>query len=78
MTARRDAMVVLPALLGERDAAHYLGISASTLRTLGLSRRRLGARRLYDRRDLDAYVDGLPYEGDQGCADADQAFGCAG
>ena len=68
-----------PALLSERDAAHYLGISPSKLRSLGLPRRKLDGRRLYDRVDLDAYVSTLPYdtESDQACRDADRAFGCA-
>ena len=53
----------LPRLLGAADAARYLGISEGTLVKLGLPRRVLGARRLYDRRDLDDYADGLPVEG---------------
>ena len=68
---------ILPALLGERDAACYLGISPTSLRKLDLPRRTLGARRLYDRRDLDAFVDALPYE-DEGDAEAekcDRVFG---
>ncbi len=51
-----------PALLGTADAARYLGISATTLRGLELRRRVLGGRRLYDRRDLDAFANDLPYE----------------
>ena len=53
---------ILPALLGEVDAARYLGIGTTTLRGLGIKRRMLGGRRLYDRRDLDAFADALPYE----------------
>ncbi len=53
-----------PALLGTADAARYLGISATTLRGLELRRRVLGGRRLYDRRDLDAFANELPYEGE--------------
>lgn len=55
---------ILPALLGEADAARYLGIGSTTLRCLGLKRRVLGSRRLYDRRDLDAFADSLSYEGE--------------
>ncbi len=52
-----------PALLGEKAAAFFLGgISETKLRELGISRRKLGRRRLYDRRDLEAYVESLPYE----------------
>ena len=58
--------VPLPLLLGERAAAEYLGISTAKLRELRLQglvrRRRLGRRRLYDRRDLDLLADSLPYE----------------
>lgn len=56
--------VPLPRLLGEAQAASYLGISPSKLRELGLPRRMLDRRRLYDRLDLDAYADSLAYEGD--------------
>ncbi len=49
-------------LLGATAAAHFLGVSESTLRTLGIPRKVLGARRLYDQRDLVAYVDALTYE----------------
>ena len=51
-----------PALLGEKAAAFFLGIGETKLRELGISRRKLGRRRLYDRRDLEAYVDSLPYD----------------
>ena len=51
-----------PALMGEGDAAFYIGVSPSTLRGLSIPRKALGRRRLYDRRDLDAFRDGLPYE----------------
>lgn len=52
-----------PRLLGEVDAAAYLGISASKLRTIGIPRRILDGRRLFDRFDLDAYASSLPIEG---------------
>ncbi len=55
---------LIPALLGETDAARYLGIGTTTLRGLAIKRRKLGGRRLYDRRDLDAFADSLPYEGE--------------
>lgn len=45
------------------QAAHYLGVSVSKLRTLAIPRRICGAKRLYERRDLDEYADSLPYEG---------------
>lgn len=66
-----------PRLMPAPVAAHYLGVSESTLRTLGLPRRQLGAKRVYDKSDLDAYADGLPYEGreESDCIAADQAWG---
>lgn len=53
-----------PRLMPAPAAAHYLGVSESTLRTLDIPRRALGAKRLYDRRDLDRYADSLPIEGE--------------
>lgn len=66
-----------PRLMPAPVAAHYIGVSESTLRTLGLPRRQLGAKRVYDKADLDAYADSLPYDGQEesGCDAADQAFG---
>lgn len=54
----------VPRLLPAPEAAHYLGVSETTLRGLGLPRRELGGKRLYDRIDLDRYASDLPYEGD--------------
>jgi len=65
-------------LLSEGDAALWLGVSATTLRGLGIPRRSLGARRLYDVRDLEALRDALPYEGDSRSEEeraCDAAFG---
>lgn len=59
-----DQPILLPGLLTESGAAAYLGISPSKLRELGLPRRKLGRRRLYDRRDLENYIDNLPYDDD--------------
>ena len=53
-----------PALMGEGKAAFYIGVSVGTLRKLHIPRKVLRSRRLYDRRDLDAFCDGLPYEGE--------------
>ena len=65
-----------PALMRAGDAAFYIGVSPSTLRKLHIPRRVHGGLRLYDRRDLDAFRDGLPYENEnrevQSC---DAAFG---
>lgn len=51
-----------PLLLPAAEAASYVGVSKSTLRNLDIPRKTLGAKRLYDRRDLDAFADGLSYE----------------
>ena len=57
-------------------AAVYLGISATKLRTLNIPRRVIDKIPLYDVRDLDAYVDGLPYEGEsEGENSCDAVFG---
>ncbi|MCB1340796.1 MAG: helix-turn-helix domain-containing protein [Pseudooceanicola sp.] len=51
-----------PRLMPAPEAARYLGVSESTLRNLDLPRKKLGAKRVYDKGDLDAYADSLPYE----------------
>lgn len=62
-----------PRLLPIALAAQYLGVSASKLRGMGIRRKVLDGKRLYDRIDLDAYVDALPLE--QGEANTcDQVF----
>lgn len=50
----------VPRLLPAPQAAHYLGVSETTLRGLGLPRKVLGGKRLYDRLTLDEYASGLP------------------
>jgi superfamily I DNA/RNA helicase len=45
-------------------AALYLGVSESTLRTLGIPRKILGGKKLYDRLELDAYANNLDTEGE--------------
>lgn len=52
-----------PRLMQLKAAAHYLGMSESKLRGLPLPCKRDGGNILYDRLDLDAYADGLPYNG---------------
>lgn len=65
-----------PRLLPAPEAAHYLGVSTSTLRSLNIPRRQLGAKRLYDRLDLDAFASGLPTEGNlSGDSECDSLFG---
>ena len=74
MPAHRDFP---PRLMPSPQAAHYLGVSESTLRTLEIIRRKLGRKRVYDKADLDAYADSLPYEEETGDSECNQAFGIA-
>ena len=67
-----------PRLMKAPEAARYLSISESKLQGLDIRRKVDGGNRLYDIRDLDAYADSLPYEGEQECKtrnEADAAFG---
>ena len=64
-----------PRLMPAPIAARYIGVSETTLRGLGLPRRVLGGKRLYDQADLDAYADALPYEGQEAKNTCDEAFG---
>lgn len=71
------ALSYAPRLMGAAEAAKYLGISEGTLRKLDIPRRRLGARRLYDRVDLEAFASDLPLETESGGSSLDAAFGTA-
>lgn len=62
-----------PRLLNTSQAAHYIGVSPSTLRSLSLPRVMLGAKRLYDRTALDEYASSLPVE--KGKNECDDLFG---
>lgn len=57
--------VITPRLMPAPDAAAYLGVSESMLRTLEIRRRVLRSKRLYEVADLDAYADALPYDGQE-------------
>jgi excisionase family DNA binding protein len=65
----RPSPSFIPALLPAPAAAYYIGVSESKLLDLlnqrKLRRKKLDGKRLFDRRDLDAYVDELPYEDDE-------------
>lgn len=68
-----------PRLLPAPEAAHYLGVSETMLRGLGIPRRVLGAKRLYDRIDLDAFASALPTEREsEGTSECDAIFGVSG
>ena len=47
------------------QAAHYLGVSESTLRTIDLPRKTVGSKKMHDKFDLDQWVDTLPYDNEQ-------------
>lgn len=63
-----------PRLMKEADAAVYLGMSSSKLRTLALPRKVRDGLRLYDRFDLDAFASSLPYEGESEVNPCDEIF----
>ena len=70
----------VPLLLPAPAAAHYLGISETKLRALGIPRKVLHGKRLFDRRDLDDFANALAYEGEEpgkqgGEEECDKAFG---
>lgn len=72
MTARVDHAFP-PRLLSVTQAAHYIGVSPSTLRTLPIPRVMLRSKRLYDRAALDDYASSLPVE--EGSNRCDELFG---
>lgn len=45
-----------------KDAARYLGVSETKLRTLPIDPRQDGGNLLYDQRDLENYFNSLPYK----------------
>lgn len=67
--------IILPRLLPAPQAAAYLGISESKLRTLGIPRKELDGKRLFERADLDDYADRLRYEGETEGNSCDSLFG---
>lgn len=69
-----------PRLMQADQAAHYLGVSVTYLRSLDLQRKRLGSKRLYDVLELDDFASSLPNDriDDNGAqAGCDRAFGCS-
>lgn len=61
----RMPLTYQPRLMPAPDAARYIGVSETTLRGLGLPRRVLGKKRLYDRYDLEAYVNDMRYDAEE-------------
>lgn len=54
-----------PRLMKTSQAAQYIGVSATKLRELPIPAKRDGGNILYDRIDLDAHADNLPYDGQE-------------
>lgn len=69
-------MTYPPRLLQAKAAAAYLGMSETKLRGLNLPCKVDGGNKVFDRSDLDAYADALPYadKGEAKCDEADRAF----
>lgn len=76
MTAPRHDFA--PRLMPAPAAAHYIGVSVSKLRGLPIPRKALDGKRLYDRLDLDHYIDHLPYDDKAGENTCDALFGANG
>lgn len=72
------ALTFPPYLMPATQAAHFIGVSESTLRSLNLPRRRIGTKRLYHINDLIAYADALPIEGESEDEACDNLFGLTG
>ena len=64
-----------PRLMPAVQAAHFLGVSESKLRTLPIPRRVHGGKRAYHINDLIAYADALPIEGEAEKNSCDSLFG---
>lgn len=64
-----------PRLMPAPQAAHYLGVSESKLRTLAIPRRMLDGKRMYHINDLVAFADGLSLEGEAEGNPCDNIFG---
>ena len=68
----RKSLEFVPRLMPAPVAAQYIGISETSLRTLGLPRRVFGKRRLYDRYDLDAFANSMEIDdGEQNTLEKD-------
>ena len=64
-----------PRLLPTPQAAVYLGVSETKLRSLPIPRKILDGKRLYDRLELDAYADSLAVEGETAAIEANTCRG---
>lgn len=64
--ARPSELPNWPRLLSRELAAAYIGQSPNTLDRLRIAYHRVGVRRMYDRNDLDRWVDDLAGQGQDG------------
>lgn len=72
----RPVVSFVPRLLPSPQAAAYLGVSTTKLRSMPIPRKVLDGKRLYDRLDLDAYADALMNEGETEAPNScDKLFG---
>lgn len=62
-----------PRLMQAPEAARYLGMSESKIRSLPIPKKVSGGNRVYDIRDLDNFADLLEYEGTKNCTINEQA-----
>jgi hypothetical protein len=75
VTTARTSISYPPRLLPAAQAAAYIGVSETKLRSLPIARKVLDGKRLYDRLALDAYADSLMTEGEVRENSCDKAFG---
>ena len=70
-TISKQTKATHPRLMSVEETAWYLGIAAKTLRNrigprapkpFPVKCKRIGKRVLFDRKDLDKYIDSLPHE----------------
>lgn len=62
-----------PRLMSDEIAANYLSISETTFRTLNIKCRRIGRRALWDRADIDRFVDRMKGQPLSRVAEAEEA-----
>lgn len=74
MSTTRPAIEIQPRLMRATKAAAYLGMSERAFLELDILPRVHKSKVLYDRYDLDAWVDGLSYQGQVGEKCPDDVF----
>ncbi|MEM1343338.1 MAG: DNA-binding protein [Pseudomonadota bacterium] len=74
MSGTARPIEIQPRLMRAARAAAYLGVSQATLFELSLPKKTHKGMVFYDRLDLDAWVDDLPYQGQVGDKCPDDVF----